>query len=321
MAKQQSQKDTLSSILAQFNGTPTEERWPTGIRAMDILLGGGLTPGYCYGVYGVPGAGKTTIVMQMLRSLCKQSKRCIYIDVEKSFNSDQAAAFGLTEYLQSGQLSVVVMGTFSDIDKLVSAIAQDGSSVDCVVIDTITMARESVKADLSVEDVRPGLHARQTNFVLNKLKDAFYRHNIVSIVMFQSRANIDMNGGTSPYAPAYKQAGGYAEQHIPDVIIRVDIGAAIRDENKNQLGHIIKLSTDKNKFAPPKRVIARNFYFGRGIPKREEIIDDALTQGIITIGAAGYYTLPDGEKIHGIKALYNIPRETVQQLQSQLNGE
>lgn len=319
MAKQQTSSETLDSIIAQFQAPMTDERWPTGIRALDTTLGGGITPGYCYGIYGIPGAGKTTIIMQAMRSLLKQGKRGIYVDVEKSFNSGQSKSFKLDEFIQSGALCVLTIGNFSELDRLITALIANKSGIDFVVIDTITMARASVKNELKVEDVRPGLHAQQASFILNKLKDGFFRNNIASVVIFQSRANIEM-GGVNPYAPKYKQAGGFADQHIPDVILKVDIGASIKNADNTQIGHIVKISSDKNKFAPPKQIIARNFYYGRGIPKREEIIDDALAQSIIMQGAAGYFTLPSGDKVHGLKALYELPKETVAEIQKHLEA-
>ena len=182
------------------------------------------------------------------------------------------------------------------------------------------MIREVTSADLRVEDVRPGLHARQMSFLLGKLKDAFYRVGVTSILIMQARANLNISG-PAQYAPQYKSSGGYAEQHIPDVIIKVEAGAVIKDIDGIVQGNRVRISCDKNKFAKPKNVIARNLYFGKGIIRREEIVEDAIDKGLIQAGSAGYFTLPSGDKVRGMQALIDLPKETLAEIQRTLDAE
>lgn len=314
---------SLDAVLSKYNASNFEnlEFVSTGLRCMDLLLGGGIAPGYCYSLYGVPGAGKSTLTFQIIRSFCKKGKKVIFVDVEKSLNELQQQAFGLTEYVESGQLTILVIGNVSEFDDIITAInLAPRGTVDLVIVDSVSAVREVASADLRVEDVRPGLHARQISFLLGKLKDGFYRNAVASIIIQQARANIQMTGPTA-YAPQFKSSGGYAELHIPDAIIKVDAGAVIKDSDMVVVGNRVRISCDKNKFASPKQVISRNLYFGKGISKREEVVEDAIEAGIIEKGSAGFYTLPDGSKVRGMDALVALPNETLSEIQNMLNSK
>lgn len=307
----------LSSVLDKYNALKFDnvEMVSTGLRVLDKLLGGGLSKGYCYSMYGTPGAGKSTTTFQIIRSFCKKGKKVIFVDVEKSLNELQQKSFGLKEYVDSGLLNILVIGNTSEFEDIITAVnTSERGDVDLVIVDSTTMIRETASSDLRVEDVRPGLHARQMSFLLGKLKDGFFRVGVTSVLITQSRANIQMTG-SNPYTPQYKSSGGYAELHIPDVIIKIEAGAQIKDADSVIVGNRVRISCDKNKFAPPKRVISRNLYYGKGINKREEIIEDAIEAGIIESGGAGYFTLPNGDKLRGMQTLVDLPDETLLELQ------
>lgn len=314
---------TLANILSKYNASNFDnvDMVSTGLRVLDKLLGGGIAPGYCYSLYGTPGAGKSTLTFQIIKSFCKKGKKVIFVDVEKSLNERQQEAFGLKEYVDSGALSILVIGNVSEFNDVITAIEfSNRGEVDLVVVDSTTMIREVASSDLRVEDVRPGLHARQMSFLLGKLKDAFYRVGVASILITQARANLNIQG-PAQYAPQYKAGGGFAEQHIPDVIIKVEAGAVIKDVDGLVQGNRVRISCDKNKFAKPKNVVSRNLYFGKGILRREEIVEDALDKGIISQGVAGYFTLPSGDKVRGLQSLIDLPKEVLLEIQQMLDSE
>ena len=51
----------------------------TGIRGLDTVLNGGLTPNRLYLVEGIPGSGKTTLALQFLSAGRAAGERCLYI--------------------------------------------------------------------------------------------------------------------------------------------------------------------------------------------------------------------------------------------------
>ena len=56
----------------------------TGVKGLDFVLGGGLTPNRLYLVEGVPGAGKTTFALQFLREGAKNGESVLYVTLSET---------------------------------------------------------------------------------------------------------------------------------------------------------------------------------------------------------------------------------------------
>ena len=56
----------------------------TGIRGLDDVLGGGLTPNRLYLLEGMPGSGKTTLAFQFLMEGVRQGERVLYITLSET---------------------------------------------------------------------------------------------------------------------------------------------------------------------------------------------------------------------------------------------
>jgi len=61
-----------------------EARSSTGIPEFDRVLGGGLVPGSAVLVGGDPGIGKSTLLLQVLQSLCRTAGKTLYVSGEES---------------------------------------------------------------------------------------------------------------------------------------------------------------------------------------------------------------------------------------------
>jgi circadian clock protein KaiC len=75
----------MSQSLANSESA-TRECISTGIRELDYLLGGGLTPHHLYLVEGTPGAGKTTLALQFLLEGVRRGERTLYVTLSESRN-------------------------------------------------------------------------------------------------------------------------------------------------------------------------------------------------------------------------------------------
>ena len=65
---------------------PDEPVMATGIRELDRVLGGGLTPASVSLLAGEPGTGKSTLLLQMLAGLAAQGRRCLLVSAEESLD-------------------------------------------------------------------------------------------------------------------------------------------------------------------------------------------------------------------------------------------
>ena len=61
----------LAGILQKYSTKQEFEMHDVGIDVFNELWGGGIVLGFMYGFYATPGAGKTTICLQMIRKRLK----------------------------------------------------------------------------------------------------------------------------------------------------------------------------------------------------------------------------------------------------------
>src|ERR1044071_6194279 len=66
----------------------------TGVRGLDDVLHGGVTPHRIYLVEGDPGSGKTTLGAQFLLEGIRQGERCVYVSLSET--RDELLAIGVS---------------------------------------------------------------------------------------------------------------------------------------------------------------------------------------------------------------------------------
>ncbi|ADV45653.1 DNA repair protein RadA [Nitratifractor salsuginis] len=60
------------------------ERFPSGSRELDLVLGGGIVPGSLTLIGGAPGIGKSTLLLEIAGNLAQQKRRVLYVSGEES---------------------------------------------------------------------------------------------------------------------------------------------------------------------------------------------------------------------------------------------
>lgn len=313
MAKKSS--TDIASILQQYSTNKVYEFTTTGSLVLDKTLGGGVANGSMYAIWGEQGSGKSTIAGQIMKQYCKQGKKVIFIDVEKAFNENQQVSWGVKDYVDSGQITVLIADNYQDVSNIVVGVAKSGE-YSLVVIDSETeILPVSDVEELDVASARPGQKSQQGNLTMTQAKSLFYKADIASIWIFHARANIQMTA--NPYAPATKQAGGYGGKHVPDVILKVQPGTKIKEDDQ-VVGQVLHLETEKNKFTLPFQKRDVSFFFGKGISKKQELIDIAVAQGVIK-QSGSFFSLPDGSNVRGTQALKELTNEQYQKIQDSID--
>src|SRR5689334_13519602 len=64
----------------------------TGIKELDSVLGGGLTPNRVYLLHGTPGSGKTTLSLQFLMEGVKNGEKVLYVTLSETKGELMATA-------------------------------------------------------------------------------------------------------------------------------------------------------------------------------------------------------------------------------------
>lgn len=128
--------------------TEEEERIHTGMEELNRVLGGGIVPGSLILVGGDPGIGKSTLLLQICRTLAEERK-VIYISGEESLKQIKLRADRLGSFPDG-----LLLLCETNLDSIETVIEKE--KPDIVIIDSIqTMYKEDVaSAPGSVSQVR-----------------------------------------------------------------------------------------------------------------------------------------------------------------------
>lgn len=126
-----------------------EARYPTGIRELDRVLGGGIVPGSLILVGGDPGIGKSTLMLQVCRNLSSQKRKLLYISGEESLQQIKIRAERIGSFSET--LSLLCETNLETIRETIRT-----EKPQIVIIDSIqTMMSENVtSAPGSVSQIR-----------------------------------------------------------------------------------------------------------------------------------------------------------------------
>ena len=135
--------------LREVGAEGSEDRFGTGFKELDRVLGGGTVPGSLVLIGGDPGIGKSTILLQVSRQYAASGKRVLYVSGEESLRQIRLRADRIGP--MDGEIRFLCETNLEDI-----LAAIEGYKPDIAVIDSIqTMYCETVaSAPGSVSQVR-----------------------------------------------------------------------------------------------------------------------------------------------------------------------
>ncbi len=187
-------------------------RYHTGMQELDRVLGGGIVPGSAVLVCGDPGIGKSTILLQMCRTLDK-TLRVLYVSGEESMRQIR---------LRANRLGVdgdnVLLSTGTDTEEIYETIL--AQRPDVVVVDSIqTLSIASVSSSAgSVTQVR-----ESAQLLISACKD----HEIPLFLV----GHVNKDGGI---------AGPRVLEHMVDTVLYFEgdrnLSYRILRANKNRFG-------------------------------------------------------------------------------------
>jgi len=106
---------------------------PTGIKAFDNFIGGGVKKGHFTVLYGGQSVGKSTLVLQAIAKAQADGQVCCYIDLEHTFEKDRAVSLGIN-------LDELVLAekceTAEQALEIIRALCKD-KVIDLVVVDSV----------------------------------------------------------------------------------------------------------------------------------------------------------------------------------------
>ncbi|MCL2509792.1 MAG: DNA repair and recombination protein RadB [Methanomassiliicoccaceae archaeon] len=182
------------------------KRTPTGCKAFDDLLGGGIESGSITLLYGEAGAGKSNICLQVARNVIRSGGKVAYLDSEGLSYDRVNQIFGSEENAKN--LLVSQVHSFEEQSDRVDKIANlaDKGVIDLAIVDSINMYYRINHDDVKVRND----FVRQVEALLVMAR----KNDIAVLLTSQVYSNI-MTGGI-------EFLGGHSLSHNSKTILRLD---------------------------------------------------------------------------------------------------
>lgn len=293
-----------SETVASADDLPEIEKIPTGIHALDSILGGGFARGRIVDIYGSSGGGKSAIALSFLAQ-AQNYGICVFIDLENAFDIEKAKSAGI-------DTSSLVVARPETAEEVFELIRQFGATEGCAAIVVDSMAGLSPAAEIagSINDSHVGLVGRIVSQSMRIIKNDLGRTGTVLVGINQVRDAI----GKAGYGPSTTPTGGKAFKFYSSTRLNVARIEGIK-QGEQIIGQRVQVKTDKSRLSPPFQKAVFDLYYEFGIANEAQLLERALDQGLIKQSGAWLVDTTTGEsiaqgKLNTIRALMDDPELT-----------
>ncbi|QQR90068.1 MAG: recombinase RecA [Myxococcales bacterium] len=286
--KMKALQQAMASIEKQFGkgaimalGEHSQEAIPSissGALSLDRALGGrGYPKGRVMEIYGPESSGKTTLALHAIAQVQKQSGAAAFIDAEHALDVQYAKRLGvsldhlLVSQPDHGEQALDIVET------LVRSAA-----VDLIIVDSVAALVPRAEVEGEMGDHHVGLQARLMSQALRKLTGIAHRTQTTILFINQLRSKIGVTFG-SPETTT----GGNALKFYASVRLDVRRIGPVK-AGEEILGNRTKVKVVKNKIAPPFQLAEFDIRYGFGIDAIGDLLDLALSAGVVTRNGAYY---------------------------------
>lgn len=251
----------------------------TGSIHIDQITGiNGIPVGKITEIYGNESSGKTTIALQTIAECQKTGGTVVLLDLEGSFDINYAKSLkvDLTKLIitqpQTGEQA------FDMIETLIKT-----NSIDLIVIDSVAAMLPESEYQANMNEALMGAHARLMSKGLRKIQPLINKSKTAIIFINQLREKINTFFGNPEMTTGGKALKFYAS-------LRIETKKAdLIKEGINKIGIKTKVTTVKNKLAPPLQTCFIDIFFGSGFDYNNEIIDFAIQYGVLKKNGSWFY--------------------------------
>lgn len=282
----------------------------TGIPSLDNATGiKGLPKARITEIYGMDGTFKTTVALLTIAEAQRNGDICAFVDAEFAFSPEYAAKLGV----DNSKLILVHPSSAEEAFNVMEKLIETGE-IGVMCLDSIASLSPSAEIANEFGSSNMGVMARLMGQMFRKLVSKLGKSNTCLILINQLREQL---GG---YVPMKTTPGGNAARFYAS--IRIEITKSQLKEGTDVKGVTLKMKTVKNKLNTPFMTTEVEAMFGEGIDVKKDIINLAISKGIISKAGAGWMSYKD-VKLQGIdkfKAFFEDNPEFFEELKSQVTA-
>lgn len=287
----------------------------TGIIALDTVTGGGFTKGDMVEFSSLPGVGKSTLLLNVVKNLIARGKKCAYLDFERAVKQSLLVGMGM-EKMRSTKVGdpflFLTPITFKDADEIMQELLNPKEPYDFIVIDSATAIQAPSMVDMDFMDAvkQIGVKARIMSIALERWKSQLREVGTCLCLLNQMRTDIDMSFGGKTTEDS---AGGFALKFYPDLRLRLKEGPQMkrkeltpRGEVDIVYGNMAHLWAEKNKQERPFIKVSVPILYGLGVANTLTMKDLMVSAGWIEVGNAGNFKIKFGAKEEAVRGTDNL---------------
>ena len=277
-------KGSIMKLGARENTVETEVI-STGSLGLDIALGiGGLPKGRIIEIYGPESSGKTTLALHAIAQAQKAGGTCAFVDAAHALDPSYARKLGVN----IDELLISQPDAGEQALEIADTLVRSGA-IDVLVVDSVAALVPRAELEGEMGDSHVGLHARLMSQALRKLTGSISKSNCLVIFINQIRLKIGVMFGNPETT-----TGGNALKFYASVRLDIRRIGAIKDRD-TVVGNQTRVKVEKNKMAPPFRVVEFDIMYGEGVSKVGELLDLGIQAGVVD--KSGAWFSYDGTRI------------------------
>lgn len=230
-------KEPVENPIRKLSDKAEETFIPTGIKALDDLIGGGVYRGRITEIWGQEGVGKTHLVSHLMANV-SQDHTILFIDSEFALNKARVASLG-------AKVENIDFMADSRLERVCETLIAKVGHYDLIVLDSLAYLTPLSVDSQEVGENAIGLFARQIKHWVVKFRPRLGNSKTAFVAVNQYRKPFGMYAKAEP-------PGGTSWMHAVDVrlLLTANSGDKIERDGK-RVGHQVHVEVKKSKVSPP----------------------------------------------------------------------